>query len=286
MALRNVAVPAGDIYPNGLNIVPLNADVQTTVRPSGWMFRKSPGYETLRPGKFDFSKLNHGFGIHFTPMRYAEDVGSTTDAQGYPLLVDKSKAAHGVDLADLPGSERLDDQGNVTPYESAGGRGVMLSDDKEAPVGSSDIRESEKTLADFGDREIGRPISRSIHFGETYLKNPVGMFRSDWHDSPVKAVAIASAIVGAVYYIGSNLEREWRSRRAGGATGAVGAAAAAPVAAAGGAVEDATDAANRAATAAGDAAAAAASAAGDAASAAGDAASSVTDAVADAVKSD
>jgi hypothetical protein len=281
LSLRNVAIPSGDLYPNGLTIIPPNGEIQSTVRPPGWLFRKSAGYASIRPGKSSFQDGEHGLGIHFVPQRYAEDVGSYTDMHGYPLLVDKEKAAHLTDLADLPGSDRLDDDGTITPYEAGANKGVMLSDGKQAPVGGRDIRESEKTIKDMGDRTIGRPYSRATAFGDSVLHNPVGMFRQEWHDSPVKAVAVASGVVGIIYLVASNLEREFRSR--GGGVGAVGSA---PVAAAGATVASATHTANQAATAAGEAAKAAASAAGDAAEAAGKAAEGVTDAVADAVKSD
>jgi hypothetical protein len=269
MPLRNVAVPAGDIYPNGLphNLAP--GDIQSTVRPQGWLFRHSAGYLTVRAGKTDFQDGQHGGGIHFTPQRFAEDVGSV-DGHGYPLMVDKAKAVDMVDLADLPGSERLDDDGTITPYEAAGNRGVMLSDSSGAPVGGRDIRESERTIPDMGDRQLGRPITQARRL----LMNPSSILHADYQKNPINSVLSAAFVVGVFYLIGSNLEQEFNKRRRGSSgTGAVGAAAAAPVAASGATVRQAADVADRSV-----------SAAGDAVADAGKAVEKVSDAVADVVK--
>lgn len=269
MTLRNVAVPAGDIYPNGIQPTVAPGDVQATVRPGGWLFRHSPGYATIRPGKTEYQDGNRGPGIHFTPQRYAEDVGATvgsTDLHGYPLMVDKDRAVDMVDLAELPGSDRLDDDGTLTPWEAAGNRGVMLSDSGGAPVGGRDIRESERTAPDFGDRTAARPITRNTL---RLLHNPTGLLHEDYRNKPFSSVLSAAVVVGVFYLIGSKLEDEYKSRRNGrGSAGPVGAAAAAPVAASGAAVQTVTD------------------AAADATTAIGDAVKTVTDATADVVKPD
>lgn len=279
MGLRpNVSVPQGTLYPNGVGLVIPNADVQATVRPAGTMFRKSVGFESIRPGSSRFQDGHGGLGIHFTPHRYAEDVGQYQDVNGYPLMVEPGRTA---DVADLPNSDRLDDAGKLTAEDGNANRGVYITEGKGAPVGGNDVRESERVRPEMGDREIGRPLTRS--FWEGALRNPAGAFKSEYSDSPLVAVGVAGAIVGVVYMLSRDFERNYRSRRGSSAAGAVAAAPAAAVATAGNQVKDAADVANDAATAAGDAAKAAASAAGDAASAAGKAAEKVTDAVADAV---
>lgn len=260
---RNVAIPAGDIYPNGVTPTVAPGDVQATTRPVGWLFRHSAGFATVRPGKTEFQDAQHGPGIHFTPQRFAEDIGASVDGHGLPLMVDKASAVHMADLAELPGSDRLDDDGTVTPWEAAGNRGVLLSDSSSAPVGGKDVRESERTLPDLGDRDPTRPITRAAY---GLFHNPVNAFRSDLR-SPTMSVLSASAVIGFIYLILSNAEREYKSRKSRG-TGAVGAAAATPVAAAGAATNDVAE------------------AVGKVAESAGKAVEEVTDAAADVVKED
>lgn len=289
MGLRrgpNVAIAQGDLYPNGVYTIPPNPDIQGTVRPEGSFFRKSPGYETIRPGRHKFQRAYHGMGIHFTPQRFAEDVGAFNSL---PLLVDEETAVMHADIAELPGSERLDDQGKLT---ADGSGGVFMGEtSKTAVTGGSDLHRGNRTLSDMGDREPGRPLTRAFHSG---LMNPVGAFRSEYQENPVVAVGVAGAIVGAIYFLTRELETSFRSRRraaaaSGGITGAAAPVAAAPAAVAdtaGGTVRESAEVANRAATAAGEAASDAASAAGDVAKAAGEAVEEVADAVGDAVTGD
>jgi hypothetical protein len=116
----NVAVPSGAVYPNGIEYDPADPVIQSTVRPEGTVFRSSPGYPSIRPGRFRYQASHHGQGIHFTPQRFAEDFGE----RGLPLMVDKTKAADFTDVADLPGSERLDDSGALTASDGAANQGV------------------------------------------------------------------------------------------------------------------------------------------------------------------
>lgn len=288
MGLRtpNVAIPQGDIYPNGIQATALNPDVQATVRPVGHFFKKSPGYETIRPGRNRYQDAYHGQGIHFTPHRFAEDVG---EYGSLPLMVDEETAVMHADIAELPGSERLDDAGKLTAEDAAQNRGVYMAEGtKAAPTGGRKLHTGNRTIADMGDREPGRPISRAAY---GMLRNPTDAFRDEYRDNPAVAVGVAGAIIGAIYYVSREFERGYRRRAraaavGGGVTGAVAPVAAAPAAAvdtAGAAVSDAASVADQAATAAGDAAKAAASAAGDVAAAAGTAVEKVTDAAADAV---
>lgn len=275
----NVAIASGDLFPDGIPVVAANPDVQATVRPAGWMFRKSAGFETVRPGRTRFQDGFHGLGIHFTPHRYAEDIGQYGKG-GLPLLVDKDASWHHADIADLPGSDRLDDEGKLTAQDAATNAGPKLSEGRDFPTGSADVRESEKLPRDMGDRERGRPMTREFY--ERAFRNPAGLFREEYSRDPLKSVAIAGAIVGVVYMVSRDFERAYRRRRGSTVVGAVAAAPAAATDTAGNTVAEATQVANRAATAAGQAASEAASAAGDVAQAAGAAVEEVTEAVADA----
>lgn len=283
----NVAIPQGDIYPNGVPVTPPNADVQATVRPAGTFFQKSPGYETIRPGKSVFQKGHHGLGIHFTPLRFAEDVQVMNNL---PLLVDASTSADHTDIADLPGSEDLDAAGMLSPDAVAANKGVLMSEGTSAaPTGGKQMHRGNHTLRDMGDREIGRPLSR---FFNGVLHNPVGAFRDEYREDPVIAVGAAGLIVGLIYFISREMEGNYRRRSRGGngpVSGAVAPVAAVPVAAtdtAGSAIKESAEVANEAATAAGKAAEKAASAAGDVAEAAGDAVAEVAESVGDAVTGD
>lgn len=279
----NVAIPSGDLYPNGLRLVPANPNVQATVRPEGSFFQKSAGYETIRAGRNRFQDAYKGMGIHFTPHRFAEDVGQFDTL---PLMVDAQTAVLHADIADLPGSGRLDDEGKLTAADSAANKGVKLAESSDAaPVGGSGLHRGSHTVKDMGDREPGRPLTARFH---GLLVNPADAFQEEYSKNPLVAIGAAGVLVGLVYYVGREFERNYRSRSnsGSGTSGAAAPIAAAPVAVAdvgGGAVKDAAAVANKAATAAGDAAAEAASAAGDVAEAAGEAIEQVTDAVGDAV---
>lgn len=275
----NVAIPSGDIYPDGIPLVAANPDVQATVRPAGWMFRKSAGFETVRPGRTRFQDGFHGLGIHFTPMRYAEDLGEYQSGS-LPLLVDKDKSYDHADIADLPGSDRLDDTGSLPARDAATNAGPKLSEGNTFPTGSANVRESEGLPRDMGDRDPSRPMTRDFY--NNALKNPIGLFRSEYQKDPLKSVAVAGAIVGIVYMVTRDFERAYRRRRGSSVVGSVGAVPAAATETAGATVADAAEVANKAATEAGKAASEAASAAGDVAKAAGDAVEKTTEAVADA----
>lgn len=288
MGLRrgpNVALPQGDIYPNGITLVPPDPDVQATVRPEGGLFQKSAGYETIRSGKTRFQH-SHGAGIHFTPMRFAEDVG---EYDSLPLLVDATTAVDHADLADLPGSGDLNDNGALTADQVAANEGVKMSETATmAPVAGEEVHAEHRSVPDMGDREPGRPLTQGFH---SLLRNPAGAFRDEYQKDPVIAVGVAGLIVGGVYFLAKEFERQFLNRnrsasRSGGVSGAVAPVAAAPAAAvatSGGAVREAAQVASTAATEAGKAASEAANAAGDVAEAAADAVEEVTDKVADTV---
>lgn len=287
MGLRkNVAVASGDLYPNGIKVVPPNPNVQATVRPQGTFFHKSVGYETIRPGNSAFDHNHHGLGIHFTPMRFAEDVG---EFDSLPLLVDATTAADHADIAELPGSEMLGPHGELddATVNSNGGVKIAESGDAAAPA-SHVLHKGNRTLLDMGDREPGRPLTRDFH---GLLRNPVGVFKSEYQEDPTVAVAAAGVIVGVGYFLLRELEgnfrRRTRSAGSGGGVSSVAAPAAGAVAAsadtAGSAVKEAADVVNKTATAAGEAVETAVSAAGDTVKAAGDAVDKATDAAADAV---
>lgn len=291
MGLRNVnvAIPSGDIYPNGIPLKTANPDVQATVRPEGSFFRQSVGYASIRPGRHRYQDNNTGLGIHFTPHRFAEDIG---EFNSLPLLVDSETAASHADIAELPGSERLDDAGKLTASDGNAGGGVKLAEGtRAAPVGSDELHAGNRTARDMGDREPGRPYTREFY---GLLRNPADAFQVKYSENPVVAIGIAGAIVGAVYFLTREFETAYRSRSrtaatAGGVTGAAAPVAAAPAAAAdtaGSAVRESAEVVNEAATAAADAVEKTVSAAGDAVEAAGEAVEKTTDAVADAATGD
>lgn len=269
----NVAVPQGAIYPNGIEQHAAKPEVQATVRPEGAVFRSSPGYETVRPGNSRLSPMHpHGPGIHFTPLHYAEDVAH----HGEALMVNKDTAADHVDVANLPGSDNLDAEGRAQV-----GSGLLLSEGTGSPTGGGDIRESEKTIPDMGDRTPGRPLTGA--FWRATLHNPIGMFRDEYRQRPLYSIVLAGGVIGLAYAIGTEAERQWTRRSRGrGPVGAVGTAPAAGVAAAGASVAASTKVVDKAVTEAGEAAAAATDAAGDAAKAAGEAVEATTKATADA----
>lgn len=277
----NVAVPSGALYPNGVEFDPPDPSVQATTRPEGAIFRSSPGYSSIRPGRFRLAPGHpHGPGIHFTPQRFAEDVGELGPG-GYPLMVDKARAADFADVADLPGSERLDDNGAISASDAAQNRGVKLSEGTDSPTGGADVRESEKTIPDMGDRSPGRPFTRS--FWNATLHNPINVFQDEYRSNPVMAIGLAGVFVGLAYALGTEFERAWTRRSSGrGAVGAAGTAPAAAVESTGASVKEATSVVNDSVTAAGDAVETAVSAAGDAVEAAGTAAEKATKAAADA----
>lgn len=281
----NVAIAQGDIYPNGITLVPPDPDVQATVRPEGGLFQKSAGYESIRAGKTQFQH-DHGAGIHFTPMRFAEDVG---EYDSLPLLVDATTAADHADLADLPGSGDLDDKGALTADQVAANEGVKMAETHAmAPTAGEEIHSEVNAVPDMGDREPGRPLTQGF---QTLLRNPAGAFKDEYQKDPVVAVGVAGLIIGGVYFLAKEFEQQFLSRnrsasRSGGVSGAVAPVAAVPAAAVattGGAIRESAEVANTAATEAGKAAEAAASAAGDVATAAADAVEEVTDKVADTV---
>lgn len=278
----NVAIPSGDLFPNGVDISPANPDIQATVRPVGWMFRPSAGFSTVSPGKHQLDTGHpHGSGIHFTPLRFAEDMTKQFAAGGPPAMVDPVKAGDHVDINDIPGSEFLDGEGKLPAWMVAQNRGMYLTDGTDGAAPGAVPMHGGNTLRDMGDRTAFRPVTRAF-YGLT--QNPAGVLKKEWAESPIIAVAWGGALLGAIYLLGSNIEREFRGRRGRGVAASAGAAPAAAAAGTGASVADTGEAANKALTAAGDAVSTAVSAAGDAVEAAGDAVAKTTDAAADAVK--
>lgn len=279
----NVAISSGDVYPNGVDISPANPDIQATVRPFGWLFRPSAGYETVRVGAHRLDIAHpHGQGIDFTPLRLAEDI-TKGGQSGPPMMVDPATSSRHADVADIPGSEYLDDEGKVPGWMAAENRGMYLADAGGVPDGGASLHHGNRVLRDMGDRDPLRPLTRAAH---GYLVNPAGAFREDWRENPLMAVGAAAAIVGVLYMVASNFERSYRSRRGRSVAGAAGAVPAATVDTAGATVSDTARAANTALTSAGEAVETAVSAAGDAVEAAGKAVEKTGDAAADAVKAD
>lgn len=219
----NVAIPQGDLYPNGLPLDLPDANVQSTVRPGGWLFVQSPGYNTVRVGR---NRYQHpeGLGIHFTPIRLAE---SAVVGGGTMLVADGEASADHVDIADLPNSDQIGADGMLSAHEVATNGGVKIAEGTDHPHGMGE----HPHLHMLEPRNMGERVE-SYYRG--ILRNPVGVLKQDWQRSPVAAVMVAASIVGIGYVIVSDLERSYKSRASGGGTGrAVAAAPAATVATAG-----------------------------------------------------
>lgn len=279
----NVALASGELYPNGVDISQANPDIQATVRPGGWLFKPTPGYPSVRIGthKIDLSHPQ-GQSIHFTPLRLAEDpTPSHQTASGPPVMVDAAKASQTTDLADVPGSEYLDDEGKLPGYLAAQNRGPYMSD-SEGWVHPGDVpRHGGNTPRDMGDRDVSHLASRAFY--DRLAKNPNLVLREEWRHDPVITTLWAVVVVGGAAMLFGNIEKAFRGRnRPRGVAATVGAAPAAAAAGTGSTVADATEAANKSLTAAGEAVSTAVSAAGDAVEAAGDAVEKTGEAAAEA----
>lgn len=228
MALGNVAIPVGAIYPDGLTMTTPNPDVQRSVRPMGSFFVKSVGYATIRPGRTDFQDPKGYGGIHFTPTRFAEDV---TKPNTLPILVDVATAPSHVEIADIPGSAEIDVDGNISNQESR----ILAANSATGPrVGGNVRHPGSKTLPDMGDREPHRPLSQMFHG----LADPIELFQGEYAKNPLLAVALAGGVVAIAYMIGRDFDRSYRTRTADARRGGGVVSNAAPVAAAPAAAAD------------------------------------------------
>lgn len=216
MALGNVAVPSGAVYPDGLPETYADPDIQASVRPEGSYFVKSEGYETIRPGANEFQH-GHGPGIHFTPLRFAENIAMPASL---PVMVDVSTAPDHADIADLPGSENLTVDGQASEQE----RVLIGESNRGAPVGGPVRHRGTKTLPDMGDREPHRPLSQVFHG----MADPVEMFKAEYAKNPLAALAAAGVGVTLIYMIARDFDRNYRRRGGGGSPSVSDAAAVAP----------------------------------------------------------
>lgn len=200
---RSIAIPSGDVYPNGVAQTRPDPAVQATTHVGGSFFQESPGFESIRPGRHRLQKGYRGFGIHFVPHRFAEDIGEG----GLPLVVD-ADAVDAADIAELPGSERLDDEGKATAEEDR----VLIAESGRAKVAPGSVEERHAHTMDLdGVRTESRRWTTGL------LKNPVDFLSDEFQRTPVKAVAIASLITAGVYVVTRDFERSFmrRKRRAG-----------------------------------------------------------------------
>lgn len=205
----NVAVPQGDLYPSGVPLVAANPNVQSTCRPAGWLFRKSPGFAGVRPGDNRYQDGMRGLGIGFTPMRFAEDISAQGQPGGVPAILDQDKIP--ADIADIPGSDMLTSDGFLDPDYVADNRGPYHGRGNDMPTDTTGGHRNVHGVADMGDRSMARPLTSSYWFG--YVKNPVKVFRSDWHDSPLAALALAGIGITVAYVVGRDFERIWARHR-------------------------------------------------------------------------
>lgn len=204
-----VAIPSGDLYPSGLTVIPANPNVQQTVRPEGWLFRGSQGFPTVRPGENRYQDGHHGMGIGFTPLRYAEDITRQGEPGGVPAMVDQDNIP--ADITDIPGSGMLTSEGLLDPDFVADNRGTLHSKGKGFPSDDGTGRDPHRTPADMGDREGRRPLTSAYWFG--YVKDPTRMFRSEWQQNPVMALAVAGVGITVAYIVGRDFEKAWANRR-------------------------------------------------------------------------
>lgn len=205
---NNVAIPQGTVYPNGVQPGTADRFVQSTLHVPGSLFRSSPGFHTVRPGRHRLQAAYKGHGIWFTPHRFAEDVG-----QGNSPLMVEADAYHHADVAELPGSERLDDEGKTTAQKDR--MYVAQDDNMPAATHDSSVAENHRHTIDLdGVRTIPGEVTR---YGRGLLLNPVSFLSGEYKRTPVKAIVLAGAIVTAVYVVSRDLERSYnrRKRRAG-----------------------------------------------------------------------
>lgn len=241
----NVAIPSGDLFPNGIDVNLANPDVQATVRPMGWLFRPSAGYPTVRTGTHRID-LNHpqGNSIHFTPARFAEDLLHATPGGGPPAMVDVARAGDTADIADIPGSEYLDGEGKLPGALAAENRGPYVAD-SSGPAAGDVVRHGGNVRRDMGDRDPGRPNTTAFY--DRLAVNPVSMLRTEWQTNPLVAVLWGAALVAGGAMLVGNVERSYRGRSRG--RGVAATAGAAPAAAAEGTGKSAAQATEAASTA-------------------------------------
>lgn len=272
----NVAVPSGDLYPDGVDVHAPNAALQATVRPIGWLFRPSAGYQTVRQGNHKIDLAHpQGSSVHFTPLRFAEDLNPAHSVNGGPpAMVDTVKGGDTIDLADLPGSEYLDGEGKMPGALAASNYGPYIGDGG-GPAPTGDIqRHGGNVRRDMGDRDPSRPNTQAFY--DRLAVNPVTMLRVEWQKSPIVAVLWGGALVAAGSLLVGNIERSFRGNRGRGVAATAGAAPAAAAQGTGRTADTAAEAASSAVEAVSTAAEATVEAAGDAAEKVGDA---VADAV-------
>lgn len=218
----NVAIAQGEIYPNGVDLSPANPDIQATVRPMGWLFQQSPGYPTVRQGphKIDLAHPS-GQSIHFTPVRLAEDLSQQSTESGPPAMIDVARASQTTDLADVPGSEFLDDEGRLPAWQAAGNMGPYLADSSGAPVSDGVPRHGGNVGRDMGDREPERFLTAAWY--DRLFRNPNVVLRDELRNDPVVTTIWAVIVVGAVGMFAGNVERALRGRRGRGVAATAGA---------------------------------------------------------------
>jgi hypothetical protein len=134
---------------------------------------------------------------------------------GVPVILDTDKIP--ADIADIPGSDMLTSDGFLDPDYVADNRGPYHGKDNSAPPSdmSGGYRDPHG-LPDMGDRSPGRPLTSSYWLG--YVKNPVRVFRSDWHDNPLAALALAGIGITVAYVVGRDFERIWARHRSNSPT--------------------------------------------------------------------
>lgn len=184
-------VAQGMLAPSGYVNPAVDPVVQSTTRPAGTLLKASPGYDTIRPGKNKFQGKGPTGG--FRAWRFAEDVGGT-----------------GAALSVIPGDTSLDEVTEWLPEDpDSMPEGNMIVADRKTPTNlATYMHEGLDTIADMGDRDIARPLSKS-----KWLQNPLDLFRADLKEKPAVTVAATIGLIVIIGYVSNDAERQFRSRR-------------------------------------------------------------------------
>lgn len=209
------AIPSGELFPNGILPSRVPAEVQATTMIPGSFFQPSSGFAGIRAGKNRFQDASRGWGYHFAPLLYAEDVGRS----GHSLLVDPTSVEDDADVAELIGSGDLDVQE----------MDVKLATPREPETAPDSVAERHRATLDLtGVRSIPGVLmdeTRRIEVaGRNIWHNPVKFISNEYQRTPLKAILLAAVITGGVYVVVRDFERSYRRRARRGVLGAAPAA--------------------------------------------------------------
>lgn len=199
--IRNAStVPQGMLAPNGYVDTPVDPFVQATTRPPGTLLAPSPGFDSIRQGKNRFQGRGPTGG--FRRMTFAEDLGGS----GAALSVVPGETSA------IDATEWVEGTPGLTPEGT-----VLIADRSLDPGYASYLHEGMNSLPDMGDRHPDRPLTKSA---ASWVWHPAMMFKDEYRQNPVVAVLAAVGGVMVVTLIANDIEKEYKSRRGRGITGA------------------------------------------------------------------